>query len=77
MEQEVVSTRQASVEQAVHDLCSKLKRGADSYQAVIFMAAISYDFGELSRAIKDRFPNSEVIGTSTAGEISPAGFAEG
>ena len=77
MEQEVVSTRQASVAQAVHDLCSQLKRGADSYQAVIFMAAISYDFGELSRAIKDRFPNSEVIGTSTAGEISPAGFAEG
>lgn len=77
MEQEVVSTHQPSVAAAVQDLCAKLKRSVDSYQAVIFMAAITYDFAELSRALRDRFPNSEVLGTSTAGEISPAGFAEG
>lgn len=77
MEQEVVSTRQADVNAAVQDLCAKLKRSTDSYQAVIFMAAITYDFDRLSQAIKERFPHSEVLGTSTAGEISPEGFANG
>lgn len=76
MEQEVVSTRSADPRVAAKDLASKLKKSPSSYQAVIFMAAISYDFEALSVAIKEQFPNSEVIGTSTAGEISPNGFSE-
>ncbi len=75
MEQEVVSTNATSLYVAVDELCSKLKRSADSYKAVIFMAAITYDFETLSKALKERFPKSEVIGTTTAGEISPQGFA--
>ena len=75
MEQEVVSTSATSLYVAVDELCSKLKRSADSYKAVIFMAAITYDFETLSKALKERFPKSEVIGATTAGEISPQGFA--
>ncbi|MCR5284448.1 MAG: FIST C-terminal domain-containing protein [Treponema sp.] len=74
MEQEVVQTRMADISAAVGDLCSKLKKSPDSYQAVIFYAAITYDFAELSTEIKKHFPNSEVIGASTAGEISRDGF---
>ncbi len=74
MEQEVVQSRKSNVQEAVSELCGKLKNSPDSYKAVFFMAAISYDFAELSREIKNRFPNTEVIGTSTAGEITPQGF---
>ncbi|MCR5607197.1 MAG: FIST C-terminal domain-containing protein [Treponema sp.] len=75
MEQEVVSSKKVDIEEAVKELCGKLRKGRNEYQAVIFMASISYDFELLSKSLKEQFPESEVIGTSTAGEISPAGFA--
>ncbi len=59
---------------AVNELVSRLKKSPDDYQAVFFFAAISYDFEALSIAVKEKFPKSEVIGVSTAGEISSAGF---
>ncbi len=74
MEQEVVQTRANDIQSAVNELCGKLKKSPDKYNAVFFYAAIKYDFAELSSAIKSRFPNSEVIGASTAGEISAQGF---
>lgn len=77
MEQEVVSTKARSVDLAVSELCGKLKRDLSSYQAVIFLAAIDYDFQQLSDKLKEKFPKAEVIGTSTAGEISDQGFTEG
>ena len=70
MEQEVVQTKANDIQTAVNELCGKLKKSPDKYNAVIFYAAIKYDFAELSSAIKSKFPNSEVIGASTAGEIS-------
>lgn len=75
MEQEVVSTRLKDVEAAVKELLSQLRRGNESYQVVIFVAAICFDFEQLSLLLHKAFPHSEVIGTSTAGEISPNGFA--
>ena len=77
MEQEVVSTRTRNIDSAVNELCGKLRKNPDSYQAVIFLAAIDYDFPLLSKKIKEKFPNAEVLGTSTAGEFSDAGFTEG
>lgn len=74
MEQEVVSTRISDPSGAAEDLLRQLKNSPSSYQAVIFMAAIKYDFAELSAAIKEKFPESEVIGASTAGEINQQGF---
>lgn len=75
MEQEVVSTRIVNPRDAAEDLVKRLKKAHSSYQAVIFLADINYDFAELSKAIKEKFPESEVIGTSTAGEIDKNGFA--
>ena len=74
MEQEVVVSRQRDIKSAVDELCGKLKKNLNSYNAVLFMAAISYDFSALSLEIKSRFPSVEVIGASTAGEIAPSGF---
>ncbi|MCR4822602.1 MAG: FIST C-terminal domain-containing protein [Treponema sp.] len=74
MVQEVVSTRVSDAQGAADDLFRQLHSSPDSYNAVIFMAAIKYDFSALSRAIKEKFPNSEVIGASTAGEIDMRGF---
>ncbi len=74
MEQEVVISRKDDARLAVDELCSKLKKNADSYKAVVFFAAVKYDFATLSREIKARFPKSEVIGTTTAGEVTPQGF---
>ncbi len=75
MEQEVVSTRIVNPRDAAEDLVKRLKKTCSAYQAVIFLADINYDFAELSKAIKEKFPDSEVIGTSTAGEIDKNGFA--
>ncbi len=74
MEQEVVSTRMSDPFSAAEDLARQLKHDSKTYKAVIFMAAINYNFEELSQAIKEKFPESEVIGTSTAGEIDMTGF---
>ena len=74
MEQEVVYSRNRDEIRAVNELCNALHRPLDSYQAVIFMAASCYDFQTLSAELKNRFPRTEVIGTSTAGEISADGF---
>lgn len=76
MEQEVVISRKSDAAGAVDELCSQLKHEASYYNAVFFMAAISYDFQELSKLVKERFPGCEVMGTSTAGEISMSGFTE-
>lgn len=74
MEQEVVISRLSNVQSAVEELCSRLAHEPSHYNAVFFLAAIKYDFEELSMAIKEKFPSAEVMGTSTAGEISPQGF---
>lgn len=74
MEQEVVSTRITDPVSAAEDLCRQLRNDTSSYKAVIFMAAITYDFPKLSEAIKAKFPAAEVIGASTAGEIDLKGF---
>lgn len=74
MEQEVVSTRMSDPFSAAEDLARQLRHDSKTYKAVIFMAAINYNFEELSQAIKEKFPESEVIGTSTAGEIDMSGF---
>lgn len=78
MEQEVVTTNVSGNAAIVADaLCSQLSKDLFSYNAVIFFASVKYDFAELSVELHNRFPKAEIIGTSTSGEISPKGFANG
>ncbi|MFA6937951.1 MAG: FIST N-terminal domain-containing protein [Treponema sp.] len=76
MTQEVVKSSRAGSDEAVKELVSQLKKPLSEYKAVLFFASSSYEFAEMSVQIKQNFPNAEVIGTSTSGEISNYGFAK-
>ncbi|MFC2478458.1 MAG: FIST signal transduction protein [Treponema socranskii subsp. buccale] len=75
MKQEVVSTAiTGDIHEVVNSLCRALQAPFSAYSAVIFFASSIYDFSALSAEIKARFPDAEVIGTTTCGEISMKGF---
>ena len=74
MNQEVVQTSRLDAEQAINELCAKLKKNKSSYTAIIFFASSQYDFPKLSELLHEQFPNAEVVGSTTAGEITADGF---
>lgn len=74
MKQEIAQTTLSDAADAVKDICSQLKQSRSSYSAIIFFASSSYDFTVLSEELNNAFPNAEVIGATTAGEITAAGF---
>lgn len=76
MRQEVVFTDHPDVELAVDELIKQLKGDRTNYNLVLFFASSNYDFYELSALLKKSFPNSELVGTSTSGEISKNGFTK-
>ena len=76
MKQEIVQTRESDVERAAESLCSKLKKPLSSYAIVIFFAGSRYDFPRLSEILHEKFPKAEVIGATTAGEITQDGFTK-
>jgi len=49
----------------------------DNVKLVLFFVSTKYDLVQISRLFKDAFPDVDVIGCSTAGEISSQGFFEG
>jgi len=76
MTQEVVQTNCFDVERSVSELCSKLKRSPSEYGAIIFFASSDCDFEKLSKQLYEKFPNSEVIGSTSSGEIASTGFTK-
>ncbi|MFZ5967694.1 MAG: FIST signal transduction protein [Bacillota bacterium] len=50
--------------------------GQSDVNYVVFFAGNNYDFNVLSRVMKDRFPKAEVVGCTTAGEISKNCFTQ-
>lgn len=76
MKQEIARTTVRGAAAAVDDLMRQLHEPHDRVKLVLFFASVSYDFEELSRLVKEQFPNSEVAGCSTSGEISEAGFTK-
>ncbi len=74
MNQEVVQSKRSDEEQAVNELCSKLRKNADLYIAILFFASSSYDFEKISELIAARFPKAQVAGSTTSGEITKDGF---
>lgn len=74
MKQEVVWTNNINLEQAVIELVSKLKSNPKNYSVILFFVSSSYDFSKVSKLISQHFPHCPVAGTSTAGEITQAGF---
>lgn len=43
---------------------------------MLFFASTIYDFEQLTNLFHDTYPNTEVVGVTTAGEISKAGFSD-
>ncbi len=76
MKQEIVQTKESDTERAAESLCSKLKKPLSSYSIVIFFASSRYDFPRLSEILHEKFPRAEVIGATTAGEITQDGFTK-
>lgn len=68
MKQDIAITYNPHLQNAVEEIFTKLPQ-TDSYIAIIFFASVNYDFQELSATLKERYPNAEVVGCSTSGEI--------
>lgn len=76
MKQEIAWTNEVDEQAAVQKLVSQLTLAGRKYNLVMFFASVSYDFAELSKLLKEQFPESEVVGCSTSGEISTHGFTK-
>ncbi|GGO03477.1 FIST signal transduction protein [Saccharibacillus kuerlensis] len=66
-------TTNQDTNKAFQEIKSKLSPQA---KAVIFFASTVYDFQGLSTLFREAFPNAEVLGLTTVGEIGPLGFSE-
>lgn len=75
MRQEIAWSNARSENDAVKELMSKINVASKPI-LVMFFASVQYDFELLSKLIKEKFPTSEVVGVSTAGEICDKGFVK-
>lgn len=69
MIQDIAYSENRNLDEALEDVYLQLPKG-NMYGAVIFFASTVYDFEALSKKLNEHYPNAELIGTSTAGEIS-------
>ncbi|WP_431027216.1 FIST signal transduction protein [Lysinibacillus sp. LZ02] len=68
------STSHKNTKEAVKNVTSELHTEP---KLVLFFASTKYSFEEVTMAFKEHYPNSEVVGLTTTGEIGPTGFFEG
>ncbi len=64
------SDANSAVEKIVNDIMQ------DQAKLVLFFASTKYDFNLVSKLMKENFPDIDVIGCTTSGEIGPQGFVE-
>lgn len=76
MKQEVAWSNKSDTDAAVSELASQIRDKSSSVNLVMFFASSCYDFPKMSEAIYKLFPDSEVVGCTTSGEIGPGGFAK-
>ena len=60
-------------EQAFHEAARTLSPQSD---LILFFASTVYNFELITKLFHDTYPNAEVVGLTTAGEISEAGFLD-
>lgn len=75
MQQEVVFSKNPNTKAAIEELYQKLSNKRNPL-FVLFLASSHYDFQLITQELHARFPNSEVVGATTSGEISPMGFTD-
>ncbi|MCR5763886.1 MAG: FIST C-terminal domain-containing protein [Treponema sp.] len=75
MKQQIAFSSNKNLDLALKEILSQLD-GNQNYTAVIFFASICYDFPKLAQKMKELFPRTQLLGTSTSGEISTKGFTK-
>ena len=71
----VGSSSEQEVSKAVEELQKQLVQ--EDTTLLLFFASPQYDPHRLAEAFKEGFPNTTLMGCSTAGEITPTGFKQG
>lgn len=66
-------TENKEVDAAFRELTTKLHQDP---ALVLFFASTSYPFEQVTQLFHEQFPNAEVVGVTTTGEIGPHGFSE-
>lgn len=68
-----VSSTRSNTEDAYHELISQIHTNP---QLIIFFSSTTQNFKQLSDLFHEQYPQSEVIGLTTSGEIGPKGLLE-
>jgi hypothetical protein len=69
------ASRARDAETAVAELSAAIAQ--PNCELVLFYCSPDYDKDALARALQQRFPDVQVVGCTTAGEIGPLGYVEG
>lgn len=64
-------TTSQQVEKAVEEIAAQLHRDP---ALVLFFASTAYDFEQLTEVFYTKYPNAQVVGVTTTGEVGPQGF---
>ncbi|MGE7624574.1 FIST signal transduction protein [Viridibacillus sp. NPDC096237] len=67
------STKQQNTVEAVKEVTSKLHTEP---ALLLFFTSTTHQFQEITALFNAQYPNSEVVGLTTTGEIGPSGFLE-
>ena len=66
-------TKTKPVARAVEELAQKLHKDP---ALLLFFASTAYSFEELTAHFVEKFPNTQIVGVTTTGEMGPQGFDE-
>lgn len=68
-----IGSTHSTTEGAFADIQKKLPTNPD---LILFFTSTTYDFNELTKRFHITYPNTEVLGVTTVGEITPDGISE-
>ena len=68
------TTKKKQSSQAVEDIVQNIHNNP---QLILFFASTVYDFEDVSMKLHESYPNTQVVGVTTTGEIGTTGYAEG
>ena len=79
MSQDTAFTRAATFSQNPQQAAEELKQQLSSPEIafVIFFCSAEYELGQLSQALNTCFEGVQLVGCTTAGEITPQGYGQG
>lgn len=67
-------SKNSNTASAINDVISQLNHS--KYDLIFFFASSHYDLNKLSSLLSNAYPNTEIVGTTTVGEISSNGITD-